>query len=107
MIELTHSAAHRVRTYLDKRGHGAGLRLGVKETGCSGYAYVMDYADGERDGDAVFESAGVKVFVDPASLRFLDGVTVDFVKDGLNESFQFDNPNVTDECGCGESFTVN
>ena len=99
-ISLTASAAERVRSYLQQRGHGIGLRVGVRKTGCSGYAYVIDYAD------AVFEGQGVKVIVDPDSLELIDGTEVDFVKDGLNEAFKFRNPNVKGECGCGESFNI-
>lgn len=105
-ISLTSSAAERVRTYLDKRGHGVGLRVGVRKTGCSGYAYVIDYADSIEQDDAVFEGHGVKLIVDEDSLKLIDGTEVDFVKDGLNEAFKFRNPNVKGECGCGESFNV-
>ena len=105
-ISLTSSAVERVRSYLDKRGHGLGLRVGVRKTGCSGYAYVIDYADSIEDGDLVFEGDGVKVIVDARSLELIDGTEVDFVKDGLNEAFRFRNPNVKGECGCGESFNV-
>ena len=105
-ISLTESAAERVRSRLANRGGGLGLRLGVKASGCSGFSYVVDYADEARSDDLVFESAGVKVFVDPASLPSIDGTQIDFVRQGLNESFRFNNPNVRAECGCGESFTV-
>jgi iron-sulfur cluster assembly protein len=105
-ISLTNNAAERVRSYLDKRGHGVGLRVGVKKTGCSGYAYVIDYADSIDADDAVFEDDGVKVIVDAKSLELIDGTEVDFVKDGLNEAFKFRNPNVKGECGCGESFNI-
>ena len=105
-ISLTESAANRVRTYLSVRGHGVGLRLGVRKTGCSGFAYVINYADEVQPTDLVFEDRGVKVFVDPASLSLIDGTQVDFVKQGLNEAFRFRNPNVKGECGCGESFSV-
>ena len=105
-ISLTESAALRVKTFLAARGHGIGLRLGVRKTGCSGFAYVINYADGPQPGDAVFEDRGVRVFVDGASLGLLDGTVVDFVKQGLNEAFRFRNPNVKGECGCGESFSV-
>lgn len=105
-IHLTDSAADRVRQYLVKRGKGLGLRLGVRKTGCSGFAYVVDYADEPAATDLVFEERGVKVFVDPDSLPLIDGTTVDFVRQGLNEAFRFQNPNVTGECGCGESFNV-
>ena len=105
-ISLTTSAAERVRSYLTRRGHGVGLRVGVRKTGCSGYAYVIDYADVIESDDAVFEEEGVKVIVDQKSLELIDGTEVDFVKDGLNEAFKFRNPNVKGECGCGESFNV-
>ena len=105
-ISLTTSAADRVRSHLARRGHGLGLRLSIKATGCSGYSYVIDYADTARPDDLVFEDQGVKVYVDPESFPVLDGTQVDFVRQGLNESFQFLNPNVKAECGCGESFTV-
>ena len=105
-IQLTDVAAQRVQTYLTNRGKGIGLRLGVKTTGCSGMAYVIEFVDELEDSDTVFETNGVKVVVDPKSLIFLDGTQVDFAKEGLNEGFQFVNPNAKDECGCGESFTI-
>ena len=105
-ISLTESAANRVKTFLSTRGRGVGLRLGVRKTGCSGFAYVINYADEAQPGDVVFEDRGVKVFVEAASLSLLDGTTVDFVKQGLNEAFRFRNPHVKGECGCGESFSV-
>lgn len=105
-ISLTDSAANRVRTYLDSRGKGVGLRLGVTQTGCSGYSYVINYADEVAADDVVFEDKGVTVVVDPDALKLIDGTEVDFVKNGLNEAFSFRNPNVTGECGCGESFTT-
>ena len=105
-IHLSDIAASRVKSFLANRGNGVGLRLGVKTTGCSGLAYVMEYVDELQDGDEVFESKGVKVVVDKKSLVFLDGTEVDFAKVGLNEGFQFKNPNAKDACGCGESFTV-
>jgi len=105
-ISLTESAANRVKTFLATRGHGIGLRLGVRKTGCSGFAYVINYADGPAPGEIMFEDRGVKVFVDSSSLTMLDGTTVDFIKQGLNEAFRFRNPNVKGECGCGESFSV-
>ncbi|HKE94291.1 MAG TPA: iron-sulfur cluster assembly protein IscA [Povalibacter sp.] len=105
-ISLTHAAADRVRSFLTRRGHGLGLRLGVKKTGCSGFAYVVNYADDVSSDDVVFEDQGVKVIVDRDSLAYIDGTQVDFVKQGLNEAFRFRNPNVKGECGCGESFTV-
>ncbi len=105
-ISLTESAATRVKTYLSTRGHGVGLRLGVRKTGCSGFAYVINYADEAHPGDVMFEDRGVKLFVDPGSLDMLDGTIVDFTKQGLNEAFRFRNPNVKGECGCGESFSV-
>lgn len=103
---MTEAAAGRVKTFLDNRGKGLGLRLGVKTTGCSGMAYVMEFADELDDGDQVFEDRGVKVIIDPKSLVYLDGTEVDYTKEGLNEGFKFVNPNEKDTCGCGESFTV-
>ena len=105
-ISLSESAAERVRTRLASRGRGLGLRVAVKPSGCSGYSYVVDYADEARADDRIFESRGVKLFVDGASLAAIDGTHIDFVRQGLNESFRFENPNVRGECGCGESFTV-
>jgi iron-sulfur cluster assembly protein len=105
-ISLTQSAADRVKSFIASRGHGLGLRLGVRKTGCSGFAYVVNYADDAQASDLVFEDRGVKVFVDPDSLALIKGTTVDFVKQGLNEAFRFHNPNTKGECGCGESFTV-
>jgi iron-sulfur cluster assembly protein len=105
-ISLTPSAAERIRTRLAERGHGLGLRLGVRKTGCSGFAYVVNYADEQAQNDLVFEDRGVKVFVDPESHELIRGTEVDFVKQGLNEAFRFRNPNVKGECGCGESFNV-
>ncbi len=105
-ISLTEAAANQVRTHLQKRGHGLGLRLGVKKTGCSGLAYVLDYADEVGGDDLVFENHGVKVVVDRSNLDVLDGTELDFAREGLSEAFKFRNPNVKDECGCGESFSV-
>lgn len=105
-ITLTTAAAERVRHFLAERGHGIGLRLAVRKTGCSGFAYVVNYADAVEDGDRVFDSQGVRVLVDPGSLELIDGTEVDFVRHGLNEAFRFRNPNVRGECGCGESFSV-
>ncbi len=105
-ISLTPSAAERVRSYLDRRGKGVGLRVGVRKTGCSGYAYIVDYADEIGADDIVFEDQQVKLVIDPKSLALIDGTEVDFVKQGLNEAFKFRNPNVKGECGCGESFSV-
>ena len=105
-VSLTESAAERVRSFIDKRGQGVGLRLGIRKTGCSGFAYVVSYADEVGAGDVVFEDRGVKVIVDAESLRFVDGTEIDFARHGLNEAFKFRNPNVRGECGCGESFSV-
>lgn len=105
-ITLTESAADRVRDYVARRPGAIGLRLGVRKTGCSGFAYVIDYAQDAATEDAVFEERGVKIVVDSGSLAMLDGTEVDFVRDGLNQAFKFRNPNVVDECGCGESFSV-
>ncbi|MBM3347363.1 MAG: iron-sulfur cluster assembly protein IscA [Betaproteobacteria bacterium] len=106
MITLTPSAASHVQNFLAKRGKGVGLRLGVKTSGCSGLAYKLEYADAVNAEDVIFDSNGVKVVVDPKSLPYLDGTELDFTKEGLNEGFKFRNPNVKDECGCGESFNV-
>lgn len=105
-VSLTSSAAQRVRSYLSSRGHGIGLRVGVKRTGCSGWAYVVDYADEVSDEDIVFDSDELKVIVDKTSLELIDGTEIDFVKEGINEAFKFKNPNTKSECGCGESFGV-
>ncbi|MDQ7016055.1 MAG: iron-sulfur cluster assembly protein IscA [Gammaproteobacteria bacterium] len=105
-VTLTEAAAGRVKDFLQKRGAAAGLRLGVRTTGCSGMAYVLEFADEVSPDDEVFEDAGVRVIIDKKSLVYLDGTELDFAKEGLNEGFKFNNPNVKDECGCGESFTV-
>lgn len=106
-IQLTETAAARIQHQLDKRGHGLGLRVGVKKSGCSGYAYTLDYADAvDTDADAVFEQHGATVVVRQADLEVLDGMTLDFQKQGLNEAFKFLNPKAKAYCGCGESFTV-
>lgn len=105
-ITLTESAAIQVQEQLNKRGKGLGLRLGVRESGCSGYAYVIDFADEVSDKDTVFEAYGVKVIINEDSLSFLDGLELDFAREGINSAFKFNNPNVKDACGCGESFTV-
>ena len=105
-ISLTNAAAERVRGYLEKRDDALGLRLGVTKTGCSGYSYVINYADSMDESDIVFEDKGVRVIVDNDALPLIDGTEVDFVKNGLNETFSFRNPNVSGECGCGESFNV-
>jgi iron-sulfur cluster assembly protein len=105
-IQLSEAAAERVSGYLRDKPGSVGLRFGVKRTGCSGWAYVVDITDQIDSADAVFESHGIKVLVNPDSLALVDGTEIDFVKQGLNQSFAFRNPNVTNECGCGESFTV-
>ena len=105
-ISLTESAARHVQGQLDQRGKGLGIRVGVKTTGCSGMAYVLEFVDVVDDDDHEFEQHGVSLFVDPKSLVYIDGTEMDFVKDGLNEGFEFRNPNAAGECGCGESFTV-
>jgi len=105
-ISLTEAAAGRVRQYLDKRIDAVGLRLGVTKTGCSGYSYVVNYAEEVAANDVVFEDKGVQVVVDSEALPLVDGTEVDFVKNGLNEAFSFRNPNISGECGCGESFNV-
>lgn len=105
-VSLTESAARRILSQLARRGRGLGLRVGVKKSGCSGYAYVLDYADELSPQDRTFEAHGATVVVAADHLPMLDGVTVDFQRDGLNEAFKFRNPNVKGECGCGESFAV-
>ena len=105
-ITLTQSAADHVRKFLQGRGRGVGVRLGVRTSGCSGMAYVLEFADEVEDGDRVFENHGVKVVVDPKSLLHLDGTELDYTKEGLNEGFRFNNPNVKSTCGCGESFSA-
>ena len=106
-VLLTQAAANRVTTMLEKRGSGIGLRLGTKTSGCSGFAYVVDYADSVEPDDIVFESHGVTVIVDKKSLPHIEGMELDYVKNNaLNEGFEFNNPNAKHMCGCGESFTV-
>ena len=105
-ITLTAKAASHVQSYLAKRGKGVGLRVGVRTTGCSGLAYKLEFVDAPQAEDLEFESHGVKVLVDPKSLQYIDGTELDYTREGLNEGFKFINPNVKDECGCGESFNV-
>ncbi|TMO63605.1 iron-sulfur cluster assembly protein IscA [Pseudoalteromonas aurantia] len=105
-VTLTDAAADRVRTFLNNRGKGLGLRVGIKTTGCSGLAYVLEFVDELSEGDEVFEHQDVKVIIDAKSLVYIDGTELDYTKEGLNEGFKFTNPNQKDECGCGESFTV-
>lgn len=106
MITLTDAAIKRVRAMMEKRESGVGLRIGVVKSGCSGYSYALDYADDVADNDNVLEFEDIKVVVNETALPMLEGMELDFVKDGLNQSFKFRNPNVTSECGCGESFSV-
>ncbi|AHF00590.1 heme biosynthesis protein HemY [Thiomicrospira aerophila AL3] len=106
-VSLTPAAAQRVKTMIDKRGQGIGLRVGVKKSGCTGFAYVVDYVDEPNVDDHIFVNHGVDVYVDPKSLSAIDGMEIDYVRESLlNEGFEFRNPNVKDECGCGESFSV-
>jgi|TARA_Y100001936_G_scaffold231887_2_gene256275 iron-sulfur cluster assembly protein len=105
-ISLTESAAEHIKRQLAGRGRGLGIRLGVRTSGCSGMAYVLEFVDEVQAEDKVFEAFGASVFIDPKSLVYLDGTELDFVKEGLNEGLKFNNPNVSAECGCGESFTV-
>ena len=105
-ITLTERAASHVSQFLAKRGKGVGLRLGVRTSGCSGMAYKLEFADAPNPGDIEFESHGVKVLIDPKSLPYVDGTELDYTREGLNEGFKFRNPNVKDQCGCGESFNV-
>lgn len=106
MITLTEKAAEHIRNFLTKRGKGEGVRLGVKTSGCSGMAYTLEFVDEIQAEDLVFEGHGVKIFVDPKSHVYLDGTELDYTKEGLQEGFQFQNPNVKNQCGCGESFHV-
>lgn len=106
MITLTPSAIDHIKTFLHNRGHGVGIRVGVKTSGCSGLSYVLEFVDTPDEHDQVFDNDGVQVFCDPKSLIYLDGLQMDFVTEGLNSGFKFTNPNQTGECGCGESFTV-
>ena len=105
-VTLTDRAANHVQRYIQKRGKGVGLRLGVRTTGCSGLAYKLEFADDIQPEDQVFEANGVRVLIDPKSLAYLDGTELDYVREGLNEGFKFNNPNEKDRCGCGESFNV-
>ena len=105
-VALTEAAARHINRYLSRRGKGVGVRLGVKTTGCSGLAYKIEFADDIAPEDVVFEDQGVKILVDPKSLPYIDGTELDFVREGLNEGFRFNNPNERDRCGCGESFRV-
>jgi len=105
-ITLTENAARQIKKQLEKRGSGIGLKLGIKKSGCSGYAYTLDYAEQLNDGDLAFENHGVKVIVEASDLEFVDGIELDYRREGLNEAFQFNNPNVKGTCGCGESFSV-
>jgi iron-sulfur cluster assembly protein len=105
-IALTERAAKQIRKSLERRGKGLGLRVGVRKVGCSGLAYTFDYADEVDTEDALFEAHDARVVVDREALQYLDGSTLDFVREGLRESFKFENPNVKAQCGCGESFSV-
>jgi iron-sulfur cluster assembly protein len=105
-ITLTESAANHVLKFMEGRGKGLGIRLGVRTSGCSGMAYVLEFADESEADDVIFEDHGVKVLVDPKSMLYLDGTELDYTREGLNEGFKFNNPNVKDACGCGESFNV-
>lgn len=105
-VSLTENAARQIKKQLEKRGKGIGLKLGVRKSGCSGYAYALDYADNLNENDAVFEDFGVKVIVQEKDLEYVNGIELDYRREGINETFQFNNPNVKGTCGCGESFTV-
>ena len=105
-LTLTERAANHIANFLTKRGKGLGVRLGIKTSGCSGMAYKLEFVDVQNDDDIVFESHGVKIFTDQKSLAYIDGTELDFVREGLNEGFKFNNPNVKSECGCGESFNI-
>ena len=105
-ISLPEAAAGGVQSFLENGGEALGLRLGVRSSGCSGMAYILEFVDELNEEDQVFEEFGVKIIIDPKSLAYMDGTELDFAKEGLNEGFQFNNPNVKSECGCGESFNV-
>ncbi len=105
-ISFSDTAATRVRHFIDGQPEGMGLRFGVRKTGCSGFAYVVDVASEARDDDTIYEAAGIKVLVDPKSLPLVDGTHIDYRREGLNEGFAYDNPNVRNQCGCGESFGI-
>ena len=105
-VTLSERAAKHVASFIAKRGKGVGIRLGVRTSGCSGMAYKLEFADAQNADDLIFESHGVKVLVDPKSLPYVDGTELDYAREGLNEGFKFNNPNVKDQCGCGESFNV-
>ncbi len=105
-ITVTENAAKQIEKQIQQRGSGIGLKLGTKISGCSGFAYTIDYADVQTESELVFEQSGVKVLVDQDDMDKLDGMVLDYVKNGLNASFKFNNPNATGECGCGESFSV-
>jgi len=106
MISVTDKAAYHIKSQLSQRGKGIGIRLGVKTTGCSGLAHVIEFADTENDDDNVFQDKGIKLIINPKSYAYLKGTEVDFAKEGINVGFKFNNPNVKDTCGCGESFNV-
>ena len=106
MITLTEIAAAKITSHLSKRKTGIGIRLGVRTTGCSGLAYILEFVDKLEDTDVVYEDRGIKLIVDPKSLVYLSGMTVDYTRNGLNEGFEFSNPNERDRCGCGESFRI-
>ena len=106
MISLTEQAAKKVKLQIQKRGQGQGIRIGVRTTGCSGLAYVLEYVDAVDEHDQAFESLGVNVYIDPKSLAYIQGLEMDWVRNGLNEGFEFRNPNERDRCGCGESFRI-
>ena len=106
MITITGTAATKIQENIARRGSGLGIRLGVKTTGCSGLAYVLEYVDQPKEEDMSFVDRAIHVFVDPKSLAYVDGVNVDYVRNGLNEGFEFTNPQEKDRCGCGESFRV-
>ena len=106
MISLTEKAAERIKKNIEKRGNGQGIRIGVKTTGCSGLAYVLEYVDRPEETDVCLECNGCKIFVDPKSCPYVQGTEIDYVRNGLNEGFEFRNPNERDRCGCGESFRI-
>ncbi|MGR8952937.1 MAG: HesB/IscA family protein [Gammaproteobacteria bacterium] len=105
-VTLTEKAAQQIKKQLEKRGSGIGLKLGVKKSGCSGYAYALEYADQLQENEAVFEAFGIKLIVKQDDLPYIDGMELDYRREGINEAFQFNNPKVKATCGCGESFSI-
>lgn len=106
MIKLTQSASEHISNFIEQRGKGIGIRVGIKSTGCSGYAYIVEPVDEKQEWDNIFQDKGIDIFVDGKSLVYIDGSEVDYIRNGLNAGLEFNNPNIKAECGCGESFTI-